>query len=220
MRGDGKRQPHIHATGIGLDRLVDEFTDFSKRHDGVVAARQFFTADAIQQTAEKNILAPGELCIKARAQLQQCGNPPCNPHTARSGRQGAANQLQQGRFARTVLAHDGHSFSTPNAETHVPQRPELLEIVMCGQAERPPQRRHHHLAQTVAGLCIDLVALSQALHFDHGIRGHRRTLRACAGSPSAPTRRPDTPPRNKSPSPPSQPVAPIGPHCAPAPPRR
>jgi len=33
--GDCKRQPHVHAAGVGLDGLIDEVTDVGEREDVV-----------------------------------------------------------------------------------------------------------------------------------------------------------------------------------------
>src|SRR5207253_3578092 len=68
---NGERQAHVHAAGEMLDRRIDERTHFGKRHDLIEFSRDLRLAHSENRTIEHDVLAAGELGMKARADLEQ-----------------------------------------------------------------------------------------------------------------------------------------------------
>ena len=64
-------QADHHPARIGLDRLVDELADVGELDDAVVARVDLRRRQAQDRAVQIDVLAPGELRVEARAQLQQ-----------------------------------------------------------------------------------------------------------------------------------------------------
>jgi hypothetical protein len=68
---DRERQAHVHAAGIPLHRRADEVADLGEGDDGVELALDLGFAHAQDRAVQKNVLAPGQLAMKAGAHLEQ-----------------------------------------------------------------------------------------------------------------------------------------------------
>ena len=104
VRRDREREPHVHAARVALDRRVDEPLDLGERDDLVELAPDLVSAHPQNSAVEIDVLAAGELGVKAGADLEQ------RPHAAvdvrvpgrRLGDSG--EDLQQRGLARAVAA--------------------------------------------------------------------------------------------------------------------
>jgi hypothetical protein len=114
VRDHGEGQPHEHAAGVCLHRLVDELADIGEFDNGVVLAAQLLVRKSQQGTVEEHVLAAGEIRIEARPKLQQCRNPSVDQDLAFRWRQRAAQQLQQRGLARPVASDDADRFTLAN----------------------------------------------------------------------------------------------------------
>ncbi len=74
MRGNRKRQPHVHPARIPLDRSVDECLDASEIDDLIESALDFAFAHPENGAAQKNVLASAQLGLKTRADFEQRGH--------------------------------------------------------------------------------------------------------------------------------------------------
>ena len=74
VRRDGERQPHIHAARVAFDRRVDEALDLGERDDLVELARDLGALHAEDGAVQVDVLAPGQLRVKAGADLEQAAD--------------------------------------------------------------------------------------------------------------------------------------------------
>src|SRR5262249_13118101 len=126
MRRNRKVEPYLHAAGIPFDVRVNELLHTRKVHDLVELAPDLGTRHAEDSAVEKNVLASGELGMKASADLEQAGDA-AGDGDAPLARLGDARQdLQECRLASAIAADDAEHLAALNLEAHVLQRPEFL----------------------------------------------------------------------------------------------
>ena len=90
------------STGIALDGRIYEFLDFCKIHDFIELALHLFFSHSKDGAVEVDVLAPGQLRVKARAHLQQAGNSPLHSHVAAGGRRHSRKDFKQSAFPRAI----------------------------------------------------------------------------------------------------------------------
>ena len=83
MRRDRERQAHVHAARIALDRRVDELLDLGEVDDGVELARDLLAAHAEDGAVEEDVLAAGQLAVKAGADFEQRADAAVDARDAR-----------------------------------------------------------------------------------------------------------------------------------------
>ena len=94
--GDGKSQAHVHAAGIGFNRLVNELAHTRKVNNAFIQSICLGTRKTHDCSGQGNIFSPREFGVKARTQFEQGANFAVHSHAAHAGVQGAAHHLQQG----------------------------------------------------------------------------------------------------------------------------
>src|SRR3981081_377527 len=78
MRCDGEGQAHVHAARGTLHRRVDKPFDFGKGDNLVELAIDFSFVHAENRAVEIDVLAAGELGMKAGADFEQRADAPVN----------------------------------------------------------------------------------------------------------------------------------------------
>src|SRR5689334_25365490 len=76
MRGDRKREAHVHAAAVAFDGCVDKLLDFGKRDDLVKLALDLVARHTENRSVEKNVFATAELRMKACAHFEQTADAP------------------------------------------------------------------------------------------------------------------------------------------------
>jgi len=71
---DGKSQAQVHTRRVAFDGRVDELFNFRKSHDLIETGFDFLFVHAENGAVEEDILAPGQLGVETRANLQQRAN--------------------------------------------------------------------------------------------------------------------------------------------------
>jgi hypothetical protein len=117
MSSDGKGQADVHAAGVALDGGIDELLDFGKSDDLVELAAHFVFAHAHDGAVEVDVLAAGELGVKAGADFEQAGDAAFDLDLAGSGGGDARQDLEQGALARAVAADDAEHFALLDLES-------------------------------------------------------------------------------------------------------
>ncbi len=81
---DGDREPEadVHARGVGLDRLVEVRADVRELDDPVEALVDLAAREAEHDPVDVDVLAPADLGVKARSQLDERRDP--SVHQTRS----------------------------------------------------------------------------------------------------------------------------------------
>ena len=158
--GHGKAQAHIHARGIGFDRLVDKIGQFGKgdnlRHQGL----GFRALQAQHGRGKIDILPPGVFRVKTRAQLQQRPHPTGHLDGTGRGPGHAGDELEQGGFARAVAPDNAARLAGFQVQIHVPQGPEVL-VIAAG--------RHKHFLEPVKRARVQLIAFAQIARADNPV---------------------------------------------------
>ena len=149
MRRHREGKPHIHAAGIALDRRVEELLHPREGDDLVELASDLGAAHAEDGAVEIDVLASGELGMKASADLEQAGDA-ARDRDAPFARLGDARQdLQERRLAGAIAPDDAEHLAALNLEAHVLQRPEFLGRLAAhdGAAARRVDRPFPHIAR-------------------------------------------------------------------------
>jgi hypothetical protein len=191
---DGERQTHQHAAGIRLDRLIDELADVGEGGDVVEARADLIVRQAQHRAVHDHVFAPGEVGREAGAELKQRGDPAAGLHRAGGRAKGAADHLQQRRFAAAVATDDADRFAFFDLERDILQGPEFVEILALRAPGHALQTGQHKLLQAVARGIVDFIPFAQVTDPDrHFIRGHRQNLYAFSGTRQNRPRRPARP---------------------------
>ena len=93
--GNGKSQTHIHAAGVGFNRLVNELANARKFDNAFVQSIGFCPRKSHHCRCQKHIFTAGKFRVKACAQFKQRANFAVHHHTAAAGVQGATHHLKQ-----------------------------------------------------------------------------------------------------------------------------
>ena len=125
VRSDRERKPDVHAARIALDRRVDELLDPGELDDGVEVARDLLALHPQDGAVQEDVLASGELGMKARADLEQAADAPPDLRAPPRRRGDPRQDLQQRRLARAVLADDPEDLSLLDLERDVVEGPDL-----------------------------------------------------------------------------------------------
>jgi len=97
-----KCQAQVHARRIALDRRFDEFFDFSEGDDFVEFALDLGFLHAEDGAIEVDVLAAGQLRVKAGADLEQAAHPPVDLRLAFGRLSDSRQQFEQRAFTGAV----------------------------------------------------------------------------------------------------------------------
>ena len=124
VRGDREGQPHIHAGGITLHRRIEELLHARKIDDRVELAGDLLAPHAEDGAVEIDVLASGQLGMKAGADLEQAADAAVQIDLARARLGDAAEDLQQRALARAIAPDDADDLTLLDVEADVAQRRE------------------------------------------------------------------------------------------------
>src|SRR5215510_3513274 len=140
MGGHSKRQAHVHAARISLDRGIEKLLDLSERHNLVELAFDFAPPHPEQRAVHKDVLATGQLHVKTRANFQQAAHPAVDIGVSRRRLGNARQHPEEGAFPRAVAADDANDFALVNFEIDIAQRPERGRIFIVLTRSPMPNR--------------------------------------------------------------------------------
>src|SRR5688572_15992327 len=176
MRSNRKPEPRLHATRITLHRCVDEPWDPGELDNLIELLRDLPARHAHDRTLQKNILAPGEIRMKAGRNLDQRSNPPnCRTTTVR-GPHDLREQLEDRRLASTVGPNDAQRLPGIDSKADILQRPELAapqSVLVAPPSYRSRSQRRYEVTQTSVDFAVTkLLPHARELdpargHFDH-----------------------------------------------------
>jgi len=122
---------------------------------------------------EEHVLAAGEVRVKARAQLNQWGDPSVDEYFALAGCRDARYELEDGALAATVTADDAHRLPPGHTEADVSQS------VKGRRPGAATQQSGHELAESAPFL--ELEALAHPGEFNARlVRSYRQSQPPCA----------------------------------------
>ena len=122
VRGNGEGQPNVHATRVALDYRIDELVDLREIDDFVELPRHFLAFHPQNRPVEEDVLAAGQLGMKAGANFQQRPEAAANLCMARARSGHPREDLQQGALASAVAPDDSNDLTPRDVERNIPER--------------------------------------------------------------------------------------------------
>src|SRR5581483_6678478 len=198
--GDREGQAHVHPARVALDRRVDETLDLCEADDLVELPEHLTLPHPEHRAVEEDVLAPGEVGVEARADLDQRPHAPLYVDVALGGLRDPGQDLQQRALAGAVPPDEAHDFSLRDFEGDVLQRPDVVarRRTRTEAPERPLHRIPDDLRQSTLNGRAELVALRQTVRLDDchvstplattslpGGLGIARVAECCRRAPSA-----------------------------------
>ena len=199
-RGNREREPHVHATRIGFDGLVDEVLNARELDDGLHLVLDLLGTEPQEGGIQLDVFSSREVRVETGPKLEECGDAAPHLHRTARGLKHPADELQQGRLARPIDPHNPQDLSSGEYQGDIPQGPKLLVKVgqrltvirldarvivqSVGEAmktQTPTQRQasgEERLLQSVHRVGIDPVAFAHRLNLDGPIA-------ACVGGVAA-----------------------------------
>ena len=101
---DRNREPeaHVHAGGVSLDRSIDELLELSELHDVVEAIVDFLFRQPQHDAVDEDVLAAGDLGMKAGAELDERGDATVHRDRPRVGFRDPGNDFEKGALPGAV----------------------------------------------------------------------------------------------------------------------
>ena|SRR6516165_10246673 len=184
----------IHSAAIALDRRVQKSVDLGKSDYLIKFTLYLCSAHAEDGAIQENILASGQVRVKARANLQQRGNPAPQPRRSAGWLGNPAENLQKRALACSISTNDADDLAGLNGEGDAPEGPQfaLLLVIVTSAVLHPLAMGVKQCGKPVAhrsGGLPEPISFREVLHFDHR-RGHETSFRqwcaTCMRGPDIP----------------------------------
>src|SRR5947209_7886807 len=130
VNGDAETEPRNHATGIALNRYVDELSKFRKIDDIVEELSHFLGLHSLNGCIKEDVLATSPLEVEASSKSNKCREAAVNRGMSSRRPRYTAEDTQQGRLSRAVSSNQCHRFTGLYGETYVLQCPKYLVWVL------------------------------------------------------------------------------------------
>src|SRR3954447_23263887 len=137
---DREAEPHVHPGRVGLHRHVGERLQLREGDDLVEVAVDVVAVEAVDRSVQVDVLAPGELGVEARAELDQRADTATDRQAAVRGREDPREQLQQGGLPGAVRADDAERLAGRDVEVDVAQRRQLARARQLSPQQQLLQR--------------------------------------------------------------------------------
>src|SRR5215510_12758425 len=161
-------QTHIHAAGVGLYRLMDELSNFSKTFDLGKQRFSFFPRKPEERGIHEDIFDSRKFRVEPCAELEQGRDSPVVPDTTMCCFEGAGNDLEERRFATAVWTNDAGGGACLNFKAYISQCPKFTMPF--------PKPARNHLAQPVSRPIVNAIKLGNAFHAQRNAHICDRTI--------------------------------------------
>jgi hypothetical protein len=154
------------AGGVALDGRLEHLLDAGEFDDVVEAPADVGTLQAEDDTVQEDVLAPVELRMEPRSDLEQHADATAHPRHALRRHRDPREHLEERRLASAVAADQSDHLALVYGEAHVAKRPE----VALRQAAVTPEHGGERLAERQVVVATEPVTLAQIVDFDraHG----------------------------------------------------
>ena len=120
---DRERKAHVHAARVALHGRVDEPLDAGELDDVVEALLDLPALHAEDRPVQVDVLAPGQLLVEARPDLEQAADPTADLGSPGRRRGDPRENLQERRLPRAVPTDDAQHLPLRNLERDVAGAP-------------------------------------------------------------------------------------------------
>ena len=166
VRGDGKRQAHIHAAGISLDRCIQKFLHSGKCGNVRETGADFPAGHSQDGAIQVDILAPAEFRVKPRAHFQKAGNTSADADFPFRGIGDLTEDLEEGGFAGAVAPDHADHLASLYFKRDLLQGP---EISRSGRGRPVDSRPQGITKRVVTQVLTKLIALADSAGCDDGV---------------------------------------------------
>src|SRR5579883_744269 len=140
--GDRKSEPYLHACGIRLDRIIDEFPQVGEFNHLLLYAAHEFWREPEQQSAIEDIFTTRGVRLETEAEIEQRAYRPLHDALTLRNRIQTGNHFQKRAFACTVVPDQPDSLSRLDFYAHVLERHDVLHLyTFLAQTEEVGERR-------------------------------------------------------------------------------
>ena len=158
VRGDREAEPHVHARGVRSHGHVDEPLELRERDDLLQVPVDRGPLEAEDGAVQVDVLAPRELRMEARAELEQRPDSAADRDPPLGRLHDPGDQAEEGRLARAVPADQADRPARLDCERDARER-------VDDRAAAPPAG-DEHLLQRAHGLGVHAEATAGALDPD------------------------------------------------------
>src|SRR5581483_9851544 len=159
-------ETQVHARRVALQRRVEEPLHAGEGDDLLEPALDLPPLHAEDGAVEVDVLAPRELGVEARADLEQGAHAPAGARQARGGLGDARQDPQQRALAGAVEADHAEHLAPVDVQVDVAQGPHLAPRVAAPAPDEPGER----LAQGQVRARAEAVTLAHAPYLDRRAR--------------------------------------------------
>src|ERR1700736_584580 len=119
MGGDREGKPNVHSTEITLHRRIEEFFDFREGNDLIEFLFNLDAGHSEYRAIEKNILASGQLRMKACSNFEKRADPAVYVSDATGRRGDSIHDFQQRALACAVGPDDPDHFTLSHVKGNI-----------------------------------------------------------------------------------------------------
>jgi hypothetical protein len=175
---NSEAEPHVHPGRIGLDGRVDEVRELGEVDDFVEALLDLSAGESQHDAVDEDVLAPGNLWMKPRAEFDECRNPAVDPNGA-AGRLGDARDDLEGRaLAGSVPADDTERLALQHGTRHVLEREERLGWLKIAQEAALQERALQRGEVPAAVPAVDLGDMNELDRRRHTVSANESRSRS------------------------------------------
>ena len=147
--GNRESQAHIHAAGIGFNGLVNELTYARKLNNAFVQRIGFCARKTHYRGRQIHIFTAREFGVETRTQFQQGTNLAIHSHAAATRVEGAADHLQQSRFASAIATNQAQGFAAAHLQIERRQGHKFIGFSRTGLTSRSKCTGPHCLPKSI-----------------------------------------------------------------------
>ncbi len=138
--GDREAEAHRHPGRVRAHRPVDRVLELGERDDLVEARADLGPTEPLDRTVEEHVLAPGEVGVEPRAELEERADAPFGAHLPGRRLDDSRDHTQERRLARAVTADEPDRLAARDVERDVVERPDVLGAGAAALDEEVLQR--------------------------------------------------------------------------------
>ncbi len=124
-RRDREAEPHGHPGRVRPHRTVDRVLELGEGDDLVEPLPDVGPAQPLDRAVQEDVLAPGEVEVEPRAELEERADPPFRTHRAGRRLDDPGDEPEQRRLPGAVPPDETDRLAASDGEGHVVERPHV-----------------------------------------------------------------------------------------------
>ena len=124
-RRDREPEPHRHSRRVRADGPIDRVLELGECDDLVEAALDLGPCQTLDRAVQEDVLAPGEVHVKAGAELEQRANASLSAYATRRRLDDPGDESQQRGLARSVASDQADGLAVLDGDRDIAQCPHV-----------------------------------------------------------------------------------------------